>query len=202
MTELELQKEAKAIIEKEKYCFVMCSSTNIDRIAAFYHAAKDAGRMVLCDAYQKDVLDIVTRTRHSDYYDFTGVLVNDPNNKAQQAKLFKDGAVFIVRSGNWRNYKGFFEKKNGLLVYSMWHGYLHGGAKNSQLAKIVESTGTRHIKLHTSGHATVEALEKVISLTNPDMIIPIHSEKPERMNGIDHGTSTIQYLVDGENLEL
>lgn len=31
-------------------------------------------------------------------------------------------------------------------------------------------------KLHTSGHAYVETIEKLIRLTNPKVIIPIHTE--------------------------
>jgi ribonuclease J len=200
LSEFELQHEATKILKDEQFTFVMCSSTNIDRIAAFCHAAKNNGRVVLCDAYQKSVLDIVTKTRKTDYYDFGDVLVDDMKNKEQQAKIWKNGAVFFVRKGSWRNYKGFIEKKDGLLIYSMWHGYLHGKSKDEELAEIVKSV--RHKSLHTSGHATISAIQNVIDITTPSIIIPIHSEAPEEINKLNTGSGAVKYLKDGEEMEI
>lgn len=43
MSEFMLQQEAINLIQDNKYVFIMCASTNIDRIASFYHANKKAG---------------------------------------------------------------------------------------------------------------------------------------------------------------
>lgn len=40
VSELELQEKAINLIQSSKYIFIMCASTNIDRIASFYHANK------------------------------------------------------------------------------------------------------------------------------------------------------------------
>jgi len=61
VSERELQGKIKALMQDKKYVFVLCSSTNIDRIASCYHA-NPKGRYFLCDQYQKEVLDIVSST--------------------------------------------------------------------------------------------------------------------------------------------
>lgn len=60
LTEQHLQQKAASWMREKKYVFVICSSTNIERIAAFYHA-NPRGRYFLCDCYQKDVLSVVTQ---------------------------------------------------------------------------------------------------------------------------------------------
>lgn len=43
--------------------------------------------------------------------------------------------------------------------------------------KVTDFIGDRRMEvLHTSGHAYVETIEKVIRLTNPKTIIPMHTE--------------------------
>ena len=40
------------------------------------------------------------------------------------------------------------------------------------------------IELHTSGHATKEAIKKLIDITNPNYVIPIHTESKEKFREI------------------
>ena len=55
MTEYGLQLKAKELMKNmpAPYVFVLCSSTNIDRIAAFCHA-NPRGRLFVCDKYQRN----------------------------------------------------------------------------------------------------------------------------------------------------
>lgn len=98
MTEEMLQNEAINLIKDNKYVFIMCASTNIDRIASFYHANKQAGNKVfICDDYQLDILNYVTKTSkdYTDYYDFSdakhfdGKIDDDTFNKVQEM-MFKN----------------------------------------------------------------------------------------------------------------
>jgi len=67
-------------MKEKKYVFALCSSTNIDRIASFYHA-NPYGRYFLCDAYQKAVLEIVRENAgpKSNLYDFQKVVTYGSN---------------------------------------------------------------------------------------------------------------------------
>ena len=65
-----------------------------------------------------------------------------------------------------------------LLIYSMWDGYINrDDTKNEEYVKLQERF-TNVIQLHTSGHATINALRNVCELTNPRLaILPVHRDK-------------------------
>ena len=52
--------------------FVLCSSTDIDRLATLHLACKETGAWFVVDPFQKDVLDIFTKyqSKFSDVYNF------------------------------------------------------------------------------------------------------------------------------------
>lgn len=72
MTEHELGMQADELLSKNKYVFALCSSTNIDTIAEFYHAAiKNKKPFVVCEKdFQSEILNIVTQNSTSPFYDF------------------------------------------------------------------------------------------------------------------------------------
>lgn len=43
----------------------------------------------------------------------------------------------------------------------------------------MESLGVKIHVLHTSGHADVETIDKLVNRVLPKMIIPVHTENPE-----------------------
>ena len=55
ITEKKLLDKAKKYLRDFKYVFLICSSTNIDRIGSF-HQATPKGKYFICDKYQYDVL--------------------------------------------------------------------------------------------------------------------------------------------------
>ena len=198
MSENELQQGARKIMKKYKYVFVLSSSTNIDRIGAFYHA-NPKGRLFICDSYQKKILSIV-KDNHRDnskFYDFKYVYSYGPNlNK----KMNKNGFCMLIRQGKY--FKQFLEryKDNSIIIYSMWSGYLDNeNAKNEELIKFLEPYS--YTKLHTSGHATKQDLKEVIETVKPRKgIIPIHTENQD---GFDYicGNFNVIKLEDNEFIE-
>lgn len=92
--------------------------------------------------------------------------------------------------------RGFPEET--VLIYSMWQGYLDN--PNSPYKKLME--GFQHIEfLHTSGHATRAAIEKVCQVVKPKQgIIPIHSGAPQKLDELKIGR--IIRLEDGEEYNL
>ena len=59
-------------------------------------------------------------------------------------------------------------------------------------------------KLHTSGHAYVETIEKLIRLTNPEVIIPMHTECAEEFGKIEAFVpycDKVRVLQDGEEFD-
>lgn len=65
--------------------------------------------------------------------------------------------------------------KGGILFYSMWSGYLEDESMKDFI-NFMESKGVQTIKLHTSGHADISTIDKLIEKVSPQYIIPIHTE--------------------------
>ena len=189
------------MLHEYKYVFVLCSSINIDRIAAFYHASREAGRIFVCDNYQCDQLEAV-RAAHAEktsLYDFKNAYtVEQIESLSQNFLSFIDdkGFCMLVRSSD--KYKAYLERYSGrsIIVYSMWSGYLSGEAANEKLVDLLAPYS--FIKLHTSGHATVEALKEVYDTVKPKRgLIPFHSFNPEGFEAII-GKDKVILLSDGE----
>ena len=81
-SEWELSEEAGKILKKHQRVFVLCSSTNIDRIHTFCRANPDR-RPIVCDRYQKNVLDTAVNNAPGwlNGYDFRQVIPDSPRNQ-------------------------------------------------------------------------------------------------------------------------
>ena len=180
-TEYTLQNEARIMMKENPYVFVLCSSTNIDRIAAFYHANPN-GRLFICDKYQKEQLTLISveHGHKSDFYDFKYVYSYAPN---LDSLMEEKGFCMLVRTSH--SFAGIMSKyrENCLVIYSMWRGYLEGKAKNQALVDFLAPYEFK--ELHTSGHATTKDLAELYNAVNPKIgLIPIHSEVPEKFKSI------------------
>lgn len=180
-TEYALSQKLRPILKENKYVFVACSSTNIDRLAAF-HSAVPSGKYCICDRYQKEIVDVVKeKSQHySELYAFNKMLFYSKN---LDHKLEDRGFVMFVRLGN-PMFERFMEKykdKNPLLIYSMWHGYI------DEQPKIKNAMDTyRSVEMHTSGHADFESIKMLIEATHPKKVIPIHTENAGAFTSISN----------------
>lgn len=176
MTERELQMKAEEIFKDNPYTFVMCSSTNIDRIAAIYKAALKANRLVICDKYQKEMLLYIDSIARSSLYQFKGKLLSYDNNIVNLMR--QRGFVMFVRVNNNTAKRAMKQFPSYAFVYSQWEGYLSEKYKE-EYAEIQNFVPADYMYLHTSGHASFEAIRKVAEVVKPKVLIPIHSENPE-----------------------
>ncbi len=174
ITENELQKRAEKIFKDNKYNFVMCSSTNVDRIAAIHKAALKEKRLFVCDKYQKDILMYIDFIARSTLYKFKGKVLSYDNNI--HPLMQEKGFVMLVRD-NYISKNVIQQFPNSTFIYSQWNGYLN--EKFTEYKHLQEFVPKNHIYLHTSGHADFKAIKKVCETVKTKMIIPIHSENPE-----------------------
>ncbi len=177
VTERAVEQQAAALMGENKYAFLLCSSTNIDRLAVFFAAAQKTGRLFVCDSYQKSVLDVVTRygKERSPLYDFSRALTYGEN---LLPRMEEKGFCMPIRTGPWaRSFAARFNPERSLLVYSMWEGYLE---RDPELKDFVESrTWTT---LHASGHGLPQQIKAVCDVVQPRLgVIPIHTQAPERL---------------------
>lgn len=176
ITEYELAKKAEKIFKKNKYVFIACASTNIDRIAGFCSVVP-RGKYCLCDNYQKDLLSIIKENceKFSLLYAFHKMRCYGKN---LDEKMEKQGFCMFVRLGNYLSTQIMekYRDKDPLIIYSMWSGYLDN---SQEMQRSVE--GYRLIQLHTSGHADIDTICKMLSTVQPELVIPIHTEAPSNI---------------------
>lgn len=179
VTEGDVEREAAKVLRENKYVFLLCSSTNIDRLAAFSAAAKQAGRLFICDGYQRRILDVVTKYSgsHSPLYNFSKTLTYGRNLLPLMAK---NGFCMTIRDNKGcRTILKAFGSQS-LLVYSMWEGYLEW---EPGLKELTESQN--HIICHASGHGAPEQIKAVCDAVRPRIgVIPIHTDAPERLSEV------------------
>ncbi|MHA1886773.1 MAG: MBL fold metallo-hydrolase [Promethearchaeota archaeon] len=184
--ENDLKLKAISLMKQYKNVFVMCSSTNLERLATFHAANKEVkGRPFVCDYYQKDILQIFSDTagKESPLFNFEKSYSFSDTNRKLLKWMYENGFCMLVRATNkFNDYLDYLEEQidinNSILIYSMWKEYINPDSKHAKKQYLDFISRFPLVKqLHTSGHASADCLAKVCNLVNPVLgIIPIHSE--------------------------
>ena len=172
--------DISSYIQDGKYVFIMCSSTNIDRIMGIWQNMP-TDKVLICDAYQKRILDTVI---NNVYYESSLYRRHDSPlvlSKGPYPKYYMDhGFVSLVRgTESFISQIKEFPKDDVRIIYSMWTGYIE---ENLALKTLLETYPT--YICHASGHVSKDDLIKFIELVNPDVIIPVHTDNPERLEAL------------------
>ena len=127
-------------------------------------------------------------------------------------KTLTDGFVMLVRANRFYERYGESEFESLVLnyrdkypeetqfIYSMWKGYLGGKTADQDILRI---TGGRDkvVGLHTSGHAYVETIARLMGMVNPGIVIPMHTEMADSFKDFDEFSEwkdKVHVLQDGE----
>lgn len=204
MTENEMQKEAEKIMAHYKNVFVMCSSTDMERLATFYSANKHLKRPLVCDRFQKSILDIFTESagERTPLFNFNKVYdFNPANGKLVNWMTDKGFCMFIRATDKFKDYYqslvSQLDSSETTLIYSMWKEYVSINGKHT-IQRYVDfvSMFPNVEKLHTSGHASAECLADVCNLVNPTLgIIPIHSEQSDNYRQLNINSELKEKII-------
>lgn len=194
-TEMDLSNRIEQVLKNNKYVFVVCSSTNIDRIAGFCSVVPK-GKYCVCDKYQYSIIEYIRRVAgdKSPLYKFKKMLYFDKN---LEHKMEEQGFCMFIRCGNpkHRRILSKFSHLKPIIIYSMWKGYLELDSVKTFL------DGFERLDMHTSGHADSDTIKLVRETVKPDIIIPMHTEKPERfLDYVDK--DRIVFAKDGECIDI
>ena len=187
--EEEIRQQLQEIIQKYKNVFILGSSADMDRLWSIHEAHRMAftGRPLVCDGYQKDMIDIFAdKFRKSErYYRFNLTDIYDfrPDNRKLLDWIRNKGVTMLIRnSGKFQDILNLLlpdcNPEETCLVYSMFRGYINPEHKayNPVIHNFVNQFPNFEY-CHTSGHASKECIEKVCTLVNPKIaVIPIHKE--------------------------
>jgi len=213
-TEEQLGQRAEELFRRHKYNFVLVSSTNLDSIMEFYHHTPRGMHFVCDDYQAEVMLTAMREMeRKGNYPQYQraenhstirirgrcrwghlrerGSSLKKPVGIApiSDDKLKQDGFVMLVRKNAAPGRKSIFEEMrdefyplDGQIIYSMWGGYLKPEHADQRL---IDFIGGRPIEpLHTSGHAYVEAIARLIETVQPKAIVPMGPPRfPRRTTG-------------------
>lgn len=180
ISEAAVLEDISSYIQDGKYVFVMCSSTNIDRIMGIWQNMP-TDKVLICDAYQKRILDTVI---DNVYYESSLYRRHDSPlvlNKGPYPKYYMDhGCVSLVRgTENFVSHIKEFPKDDVRIIYSMWTGYI----EENLLLQDLLNTYPSYI-CHASGHVSKNDLVQFMELVNPDIVIPVHTDTPEELESV------------------
>ena len=197
MTEQVLQQKIKEYMKQYKYVYVMCASTNLERICALSKAVP-RGKYFICDAYQKKLLELVEQHWGGLSPLFRNLKKTVYGNNILQA-MQERGFLMTVRDNrDFRNIISQFDREQSIMLYSMWDGYRT--KTGSSIPDFLNLAG-RWEPLHTSGHASHDALMMVVELVDPKMVIPMHSDNPDMLQTLCPNAK-ILIVNDGEEVSL
>lgn len=227
-TERDLGKEAAKIFRENHENVVLVSSTNLDSIMEFYHAVPN-DKAFVCDAYQAKIILTAIKNKQKYYLKYHwGSIHGIPRNfyivgkmeglgekqhcyPAKWDILKQKGFVMLARPNrNPKEEKGRFEKileqlYNPKIIYSMWKGYLTKEYADEALLNFIKGYEDNMVQLHTSGHAYVETIAQLIEMTNPQIIIPMHTECADEFTKIKEFSSyaeRVKVLKDRESYSI
>lgn len=191
----EQQLEDIAVNALQKYtgpAFIMGSAMNVDRLKTAYNIAQRTGRIFLEDLYTAGVLSAIGNgvpgpgTKGVRVFMVGGKDSYDELEKYSDCKIgrqaiAKSDFLMCIRATMKNTLKKINEERsfeNGILFYSMWKGYREN-EYTKEFLRYMESTGVKIHTLHTSGHADIATIDRLVEKTSPDILIPVHTERPE-----------------------
>ena len=207
-TEFEIERDLIKLFEqKEKINLIYTSGQNIDRIVSIYSACIRANKIFVVDVYIATILKELSEFAKIPYpskefknlkvmfpYYTSRRLKNEGNEKIlYQFKNYKitkeeiseqsDKIVMIVRPSMQKDLENINGIECGNLIYSRWEGYLKKSDTIKLIDYLVNKKFTLH-KIHTSGHADIQTLKKIVEAIKPKNIVPIHTFEGDKYKDI------------------
>lgn len=198
-TESDIEDElVKIFAGSQKINLVYTAGQNIDRLVSIFKAAQKTHKILVVDVYIAYILSELSKFSKLPYpskafnnikvmfpYFLCNKLVADGNEKCfYQFKKFKitkekiseqaNHIVMIVRPSMKIDLGKITNLKDGNFIYSMWKGYLDRD-NTANFISYFKNLNFRIYIIHTSGHAGIDALQKIVQAINPKNIVPIHT---------------------------
>jgi ribonuclease J len=202
---------------------LFCSSQNVDRVVSACHAAENTGREMVIDYYtafilyllkdnSKGIRRVLDNSRFL-YWPGHGNALSKSNNipflgfiKRKNSRIYPDDIKknperFLVVAKKNRTLFSLTDDLNPSqikCIWSMWSGYLSD--PNDIFVTFCKDNNIQYRQIHTSGHATIQDLKRLVSAINPKILIPVHTFYPEDYTQFSDA-SKVKVLNDGEVFE-
>lgn len=164
-----VREELVKMYRKFKYCFVLASTTNLDRIQAISEPVEE-GKYFLVNSFQYEIMKIAEKYK---LCTFQKPLQYGEN---LDKKIERRGFTMVVganeRSRVLMEY--YFQKypQDTCLIYSMWSGY----KEKENIKQLCDMAGDRLFHIHSSGHVVLQDLNQFVEVINPTKMMVIHTD--------------------------
>jgi ribonuclease J len=195
--ELAIVEELK---DKTGIALFQSSSQNIDRLVSFYRATLRLGKTFVVDVYTANILHELHALGNKIPYPsydkmkvfyprwLTQKMVREIDEeyrsrfwsygiKKEQINAEQNEIVMLVRPSMLKDLE-LCNLSGGTFIYSMWQGYRDSDYQQ-KFEQWLSERGFNNVFLHTSGHATISDIRRLIDGLNPKKIVPIHTMMPE-----------------------
>jgi len=115
----------------------------------------------------------------------------------EKLDLMQNNVVMLVRPSMQKD----LERCNisgGTFFYSMWQGY-RDSAYQQKFESWLDAKNFKKVFLHTSGHAKITDIRRLIDGLNPKKIVPIHTMQP---NAFLEYSDKVELQEDGIAFEI
>ncbi|MCD6578097.1 MBL fold metallo-hydrolase, partial [bacterium] len=219
-SETEIEAETVRLLKAGKNMTLLYfSAQNIDRLVSFYRASLKTGKIFAIDFYTANILGCL-----KDYGEIPYPSENYPNIKVffpywlcrritrhGREKLmyrYKDykitreeisdrsGEIMMVVRPSMLKDLGLIKNiEEATFIYSLWEGYLQDYSMQKMM-RFIKKKNMKFYQVHTSGHAEIDTLKKVVKKLKPGKIVPIHTFHPDKYSGLFD--RKIEQVSDGE----
>ena len=214
-----LKKEFADVIKQYKYVFVLCSSTDEDRLESIYSAnIQSAKRPFITDDYQKYSMQLITdnadKKRPYYHFDKTPIYAYSPTAVKMNWMMEHIGFVMLIRrSEKFQRYLDkilhFCKPEQTCLVYSQYHGYIDNReantAFNPEAYAFIQQFMVRGFafrEIHTSGHTSADTIKKLIETVNPKQaIIGIHKNEGQTLETLGLSDELKNKIIDNQVID-
>ena len=107
--------------------------------------------------------------------------------------------MMMVRPSMLKDLRSIKNIEGATFIYSLWEGYLQDDSLQKMM-RFIKKKNMKFCQIHTSGHAEIDTLKKVVKKLKPGRIIPIHTFYPDKYSGLF--SRKIVQLSDGEVFEV
>ncbi|ABR49256.1 beta-lactamase domain protein [Alkaliphilus metalliredigens QYMF] len=193
------QKAFEFMSSPNRPVFVLQSSTNIDRLVGMYRAAQISGRIFVMDIFTAHIVSQLNNTipkpgKFKDvrvFYPYH--LTKRMFEELKEEKLMKQfnrnwisreelgkrsDYCMLIRNTMLSDLEHIKNLQGAGFIFSMWRGYKKQ-RRTDRLLDYAKNNNMDIIDLHTSGHAHIDSLKKVIRSSGAKKIIPIHTERSD-----------------------
>jgi ribonuclease J len=190
----------KVVTSTSGMTLVAASAQNIDRVVSIFRATRRAGKTLVIDLYAAEILRATGRLSipQTSWPDVSLFTPQHQRLKIKNEGLFplldrhKAGRVFPEDLAAEPNrFVLLFRApmlgdllRSGCLpgaqaIWSQWDGYLKD-EYGKQTVERLRTAGVPLEVIHTSGHASIPDLKRLVAAIRPKTLTPIHTFEPER----------------------